>query len=137
MSVSLGMSGSRDGMSDEAKRTLKKLLKEYEVKEAHHGDCVGADTRFHAIMKKKGIRVVVHPPKNSKMRSFCEGDEVRKPLDYIERNHQIVDESDILVSFPSTKHEVLRSGTWATIRYARKRGKKVIIIHQDGSIDEM
>lgn len=135
MSISLGMSGSREGMSDEAKSAFKNILKYYEIKEAHHGDCIGADTRFHKIMKKKGIKIIIHPPKNNKMRNFCEGDETREPLDYIERNHQIVDESDILVAFPSTKHEVLRSGTWSTIRYARKKDKKIIIIYQDGSID--
>jgi len=50
------------------------------------------------------------------------------------RNHKIVDICDILVAFPQTNSETVRSGTYATIRYARKCKKPIIIIYPDGSV---
>lgn len=81
----------------------------------------------------KHFKIIVHPPKNNTMRSYCKGDVIKEEKEYIKRNHNIVDESDMLVAFPSTKSEILRSGTWATIRYARKQNKLVLIIFPDGS----
>lgn len=37
------------------------------------------------------------------------------------RNHVILDHTDHLEAFPKTSKEERRSGTWATIRYARQR----------------
>jgi predicted Rossmann fold nucleotide-binding protein DprA/Smf involved in DNA uptake len=44
----------------------------------------------------------------------------------LERNHLIVAACDVLNAAPLQDEEILRSGTWATIRYARKAGKTVI-----------
>jgi hypothetical protein len=38
------------------------------------------------------------------------------------------------VACPRTDQEQRRSGTWATVRYARKVGKPVLIIGRDGKI---
>ncbi len=70
------------------------------------------------------------------MRNFSKGDETRKPKPYLKRNHDIVDESDILIGFPSSEEERLRSGTWATVRYARKTGKRIYIIFPDGKVKQ-
>jgi hypothetical protein len=56
-----------------------------------------------------------------------------QPKKYVERDHDIVDETDMMISFPPTNKEILRSGTWTTIRYARKKKKKLYIIYPDGS----
>jgi hypothetical protein len=40
----------------------------------------------------------------------------------IERNTEIVDDSDHLFAAPKEQFEQLRSGTWATVRRARKKG---------------
>mmetsp|Transcript_30358 Transcript_30358/g.39138 ORF Transcript_30358/g.39138 Transcript_30358/m.39138 type:complete len:93 (+) Transcript_30358:152-430(+) len=39
----------------------------------------------------------------------------------------------MLIAFPPTSIEIQRSGTWATIRYARKKNKAVMIINPDGT----
>ena len=52
--------------------------------------------------------------------------------DYLVRNHDIVDVCDVLVATPGQKEEQIRSGTWATIRYARKIRKQIIIVYPDG-----
>ena len=38
----------------------------------------------------------------------------------------------MLIAFPSTQFEIQRSGTWQTIRYARKLKKKILIIYPNG-----
>jgi len=60
----------------------------------------------------------------------------RNPKPYLERNHNIVDESELLIACPKSKEEELRSGTWATVRYARKKGVRIILIYPDGSVSE-
>lgn len=41
---------------------------------------------------------------------------------YMARNDKMIELADHLIAFPETSKEVLRSGTWATIRRARKKG---------------
>jgi len=73
---------------------------------------------------KLGFKIVIHPPKNPKQRAFCKGHETREEKEYLVRDHDIVDECDLLIVVPKTRKEELRSGTWATVRYARKQGKQ-------------
>ena len=61
------------------------------------------------------------------MFDYSDGNEILPEKEYIERNHDVVDTCDLLIAMPNTELEVVRSGTWATIRYARKL-KKVIVI---------
>lgn len=75
-----GISGSRDGLTTEAKQNLINYLEEKEIEEAHHGDCVGVDTIFHDIVLNKGIKIIIHPPNVNTMRSFCNGDEIREEI---------------------------------------------------------
>jgi hypothetical protein len=101
----------------------------------HHGDCVGADTQAHFIAVNLGYKIIVHPPINNRARSYCEvgKGEIREKKPYIDRNHDIVDETQMLIGCSGSQHEVLRSGTWATIRYGRKIGNRVLILYPDGS----
>jgi hypothetical protein len=39
-----------------------------------------------------------------------------------------------VIAAPMSSAEILRSGTWATIRYARKAGKPVLIIWPNGEL---
>jgi hypothetical protein len=47
------------------------------------------------------------------------------PGGYMKRNDVLVAHADVLLAFPKTPQEELRSGTWATIRRARKAGVEV------------
>jgi hypothetical protein len=84
----------------------------------------------------KGIRIVIHPPTDPKKRAFCKGAaEIREPKPYLDRNHDIVDEgSGLLIAAPFQEEEILRSGTWATVRYAWKIGRAldVFVIRPGG-----
>ena len=55
----------------------------------------------------------------------------KPPLD---RNHDIVERCDLLIATPHTVEEQLRSGTWATIRYARKVHRPHYIIRPCGQL---
>lgn len=133
--MKLGMTGNRNGISKHALFKLQEFIKSNDITEAHHGDCIGADTDFHNFCKLSNIPIVIHPPSINSQRSFCKDSVTTKePKPYLTRNHNIVNESDILIAFPSTKEEVLRSGTWSTIRYAIKRNKIIVIVFPDGEV---
>lgn len=135
--MNLGMTGSRNGISDAALCAFKEFLSCHKSKfaMAHHGDCLGADKQFHDIIRSLDIMVTVHPPDNPKMRAYSKGDIVQVPYPYLKRNHNIVNACSVLVAFPGGRAETLRSGTWSTIRYARKEGKTIHIFYPDGTHD--
>lgn len=115
----VGFTGSRDGMNDFQHCAVEELLIKLQPSQFHHGDCLGADAEAHAIAYELDIYTVIHPPIKDIYRAFCEGSEVRESKEYIKRNHDIVNEADILLAAPNQNSESLRSGTWATVRYAR------------------
>lgn len=128
-----GFTGTRNGATEEQKFAIEYFLQTLQASELHHGDCVGADADAHWIAKRLGIKVVIHPPKLEGYRAFCEGAaQIHEPLPYLERNRRIVDETYLLLACPKEHTMILRSGTWSTVRYARKTGKRVIVIYPDG-----
>jgi hypothetical protein len=52
----------------------------------------------------------------------------------MERNRKIVDVVEVLLAVPFEDAEVLRSGTWATVRYARRVRRTTVIIRPSGVI---
>lgn len=137
-----GFTGSSEIITDYQKDTLKKLLQSYIGKnpaECHNGACINADEECRNIVLSHfpHIRMIYHPPDNKsksfkiKLRSI---DEERRPLPYLKRNLEIVAESNYLFATPSTVLEQLRSGTWATIRYARAAEVPICLIFPNGSI---
>jgi hypothetical protein len=134
----VGFTGTRLGLSrrqrDELDAVLGTLYLEG-YREFRHGDCVGADEQASAIAHDLGYRVVVHPPTDIKLQAFTDAHSVETPRPYIERNRQIVRQSDAIIATPKTMSEERRSGTWATVRYARSLYVDPrIIIWPDGAI---
>lgn len=140
MGTNIGFTGSRKGMTVKQILVLTDLFKELKPSTFHHGDCIGADQYAHSAAINQGLIVVVHPPVNPKARAWCKpgwyGGHILLPKEYIERNHDIVDACDILIATPRSDQEEQRSGTWATVRYARKVGKEIFIVCPDGSIGD-
>ena len=134
--LKVGFTGTQTGMTSEQEKTVGKLLKEIKPSEFRHGDCIGSDFQAHTIAKKLGIRIVVHPPLNSVKRAGApEPDEIMPKKEYLERNRDIVDASDILIATPESKEGAHRSGTWATVRYAMREKKPVILVFPDGTVE--
>lgn len=131
----VGFTGTSSGMSAPQKSRLFAMLGEQRWLEAHHGDCVGADAEFHAMCRALRLRVIVHPPILEHKRARCDGDVVLEPQDYLIRNRSIVDSCSLLVAAPKMAFEELRSGTWATIRYARKVRRQRRLILPSGEVE--
>lgn len=120
----IGFTGTRSGLTELQKQNITNLLNNYTHLDitVHHGDCVGADKDFHELCRKlsKDIKIVIHPPNDNKLRAFCDSVYIEKPKSYLKRNKDIVNSSNILIACPYSKTEQFRSGTWSTIRYAKK-----------------
>jgi hypothetical protein len=131
--MKIGFRGTREGMTDWQKRSLRQVLAAYQPDEFHHGDFVGADAEAHGIVKSSypAIRVVIHPPSKMTFRAFCRGEEQRPARGYIARNRDLVASCDILVAAPRSMEEQQMSGTWAVIRYARIRSATVIVLNPE------
>ena len=134
--MNFGFTGTQNGMTPLQKKAFWQFLRGYHssniIKEFHHGDCEGADKEAHDMAVYLGVYVVVHPPENSLKRAWCSGNREEKPLPYLKRNTEIVKACDMLIATPKEQEEVLRSGTWATIRRARKQNKPYLIICPEG-----
>jgi len=129
----VGFTGTQHGMSKRQQDNLRQLLTYGMVSQFHHGDCIGADAQAAQVARKERIQIVIHPPTDSKKRAWTyqEGDQVELAAPYLIRNHEIVDSlgpDGVLIAAPYTDNEVLRSGTWATVRYAQKQGIHVILL---------
>ncbi len=126
----VGVTGTQRGMDAGQLQRLSTFLASRvdHITALHHGDCIGVDEQAHHIARNLGIYIVGHPPINSRKRAFCECDELCEPEEYLDRNHTIVDECDILLVIPLTNMETLRSGTWATKRYAMNQDVRTLIL---------
>ncbi len=133
--MKVGFTGTQSGMNArqalKLARFLAVLSEPSPIDEFHHGDCIGADKQFHQFVQDCEL-TFIHPPENDKKRAWCFSHHILKPKPYLERNHDIVNATDVLIATPRTSYEELRSGTWATIRYAIKKEKKVIVIYPQG-----
>jgi hypothetical protein len=156
-----GFTGTHHGSTQAQRITLRALLMELHEKliavtplerhEFHHGDCVGADDKANDIAWDTGYHITIHPPVLIKNRAFCKAGLppqsissiailqnfiILPPKPYMVRNKDIVDDAARLFACPAGFDEELRSGTWATIRYARKKKIPITIIWPDGTIKE-
>ncbi len=148
--LKLGFTGTHHGMDAFQKESIAllftQLFREYDEIEFHHGDCIGADAQAATILNQLreeqtwsmnhcAVRIICHPgyppnhPKETKFRAFTDfNDEVRDPKPFIARDHDIVDETEKMVATPVTEEEETRSGTWTTVRYARKQGREITVL---------
>lgn len=125
--MTVSFTGTRKGMSQSQERQLHYLLSILAAAVSYdqtlgslsfrHGGAKGADLQADAIAEqwipRKYIRAFPPPPGES-------------PL--IRDKRDIAMPCHLLIAAPHTDTEELRSGTWATVRYARAAGKPVIML---------
>jgi len=117
----VAFTGTRAGMSEAQLDQLESVLRWLRLAFAdyagrvvlHEGEARGADLQAKALAERLGgFRIAEHPAG-------------RDPL---ARNRDMVDASSVLVAAPATDREAQRSGTWATVRYARRLCRPVIML---------
>lgn len=139
----IGFTGTRKSMTKEQKSVVSYHLwvrTSLIGGEVHHGDCIGADVEFHRMAMRLKLEVFKHPAIEippSYQRAYCEGGVELGAKDPLVRNRDIVDAVDVMIAAPAHSHEVLRSGTWTTIRYAKRIGRHLIIVYPDGAVEEV
>jgi hypothetical protein len=104
------------------------------IQDFHHGDCVGADEQAAKLAAKFGYHIIGHPPIEASGRANFPSAIERDPKPFLARNLDIVRESELILATPKEYDEVRRSGTWATIRYARRFSRKLRIILPSGRV---
>jgi len=129
----IGFTGTRRGMTGDQAATVARILRRLYKgghQEFHHGGEPHSDAQAAELAEIIGYKVVVHPGGNAKQN--------------IKRNHEIVDVSRVMIAAPFGDSEVLRSGTWATIRYANGHlnyayppggPRPMLVVWPDGSYD--
>ena len=135
--MKVGFTGARDGMTERQSLALAQLVQSSVWSEFHHGGCVGADCQAHAlVLTWKQRRDTPHPAIHNHpaclpahVIGVCpDPDALYAPMEPLTRNRVIVDNVALLVAAPRGLIEENRSGTWATIRYARAQGVPVVIL---------
>lgn len=146
----IGFTGTKEGTTRKQHAALYEVIQSLLPDEFHHGDCVGADEEAHKVvcevMLVRPGHIFLHPPLDTKFRAYCGQWELPAgcsltelpALDYLHRNKRIVMRCpNYLIACPAQVQEQLRSGTWATIRYARQREvKHRYIIEPSGKVKE-
>lgn len=134
----LGFTGTRLSVTQIQTTLTRVLVEKIKPKHAHHGACVGGDEMFHNICEDYDIIRWLHLP----IQRMYEMKFIYNPktdmrlgrLSYSDRNQEIIGCSDALIATPHEDHEILRSGTWMTIRYARMARRPAYILFPDGKV---
>ena len=135
----IAFTGTRHGLTFDQHRSLEQQLSLLAPDEVHHGDCIGADAEFDSLCRSRDCVINLHPATLERYRAGCKATPpavLHHPQSPLKRNRLIVVASDLLLAAPSSSSEVLRSGTWASIRYARKLGKRVVLILPNGTVND-
>jgi predicted Rossmann fold nucleotide-binding protein DprA/Smf involved in DNA uptake len=119
--MKIGIVGNRSGWDYITVKATLMELGLYKSDMIISGGSDGVDTFAQMIAKEIGSEMVIFYPDPSKP----------SPQRYFDRNKEIALRCDVLVAFDrgSSSH----SGTLNTINYAKKEGKTVIVVSDEGS----
>lgn len=136
----VGFTGTRKGTTCQQFHALYAWLRACPAVGFHHGACLGADVEAcrlaHDLYGRNAI--VAHPSNIGDMTSPVALElsyMMTPPRPPLARNRDIVNACDVLLACPEGP-ETLRSGTWSTVRFARKISRPVVIVWPDGRVDE-
>lgn len=143
--LSVSFTGTRVGMNEPQWETLNDLFPKLFDRDGlnywHNGDCVGADEQAHTMVwslkRVRGYTIVTHGYPalvSGKFRAGSAFDRVHTAMPPLVRDLLMVDAAHVTVATPRLMKEERRSGTWASIRYARKTHTPLFIVWPDGRI---
>ena len=127
--INIAYSGTQQGMNEAQMLALRGLIPD--GARFHHGDCIGGDSQAHLLAIKASCEIYIHPCTIEDKRAYNSGAYrvylARSPL---LRNRVMVEATDWLIATPFQDNEVLRSGTWSTIRYAQRYRRLFHSVHR-------
>ena len=129
----VGFTGTRRGMTANQLVAVAELLDKLAPTTVHHGDAVGADAEFDYMAKCRKIRRIAHPSNKKSQRSGCDCEVVHDEKAPLARNRDIVDHCQHLIAAPGSMTVRMRSGTWATVRYATGK-TEVTVVYPNGQV---
>jgi hypothetical protein len=132
-----GVTGSREKPTGVQVRNCRQWIEDNKPQELHHGGCVGADEAVAQIGACHTPKCVCHPPLERSLASQYAiqiSDQCLPDKPYEDRNQDIVNICDILLAMPKTMKEEQRSGTWMTVRMARRAKKPIVFFWPDGTV---
>lgn len=142
--MKVGFTGTREGMTESQVTSLEQwVLLHQGWTEFHHGCCIGSDaTAVSIFYDDRGALfdgvIHGHPSNLTYLTSefaVQKSDDLHSAKPPLERNRDIVTACDVLLACPKGAEEI-RSGTWASVRAARRAGKRVVIFWPDGAVTE-
>lgn len=137
--MDVGSTGTRKGMNLAQATAFEVVIIGLAPTVFRGGDCVGADKQMMEFVRRAlpACKLVGHLPTIGSHRAYFDGyHEVRPARPYHVRNRDIVDECRVLIGCPASLDRQLYGGTHYTIDYARKVGRRVIVIAPDGTISD-
>lgn len=122
----VGFTGTRDGMTESQIDQLALMLVVFKSHENqfHFGGSGRSDLRAREIAKSFGFAIHWHPCPGISLASLgplveeATAEHWRQVFPPLVRNRNIVAAVNVLIAAPNSDDEELRSGTWATTRYA-------------------
>lgn len=133
----LGVTGTREHLTQIQETSGLRLLRDRRDRGIiwqHNGDCIGADHFAARTWRRMGGLIFGHPPSDNKGRAYFAFDKAALPAPYGVRDQTIVDWADTMIAFPKTMQEEQRSGTWMTVRMARRKGISISFVWPNGEI---
>lgn len=136
----VSFTGTQEGMTFKQMQKIKVLLEELEPTIVIHGDCIGADEQFHQLVctyRKifdKQVMIKIYPSTHEHKRAYCDGDQIMPQEPPLDRNKHIASEGDRLIACPKEMTQIIRSGTWTTVRKAKNLGKIVYVVLPNGDV---
>jgi hypothetical protein len=114
--MDIGFTGTRKGMSSSQTDQLYQVLSWFEGEDKFfHGDAEGSDKQAAKIaMEEYGM--MARPIR------------IKKGETPLQRDDRLVKEIECLIAAPFQNKEIIRSGTWYTVRQARKKGIPIIFL---------
>lgn len=132
--MDVGFTGSRLGMTDRQVMALAGLLRETKAATFHHGCAIGADAQAHRTAEQiVGLQIHLHRPiQPFQMEPGLTGVEW-PPKPFLKRNRLLVRCVRLLIGAPHGPDEQ-RSGSWSTLRFARRIGRPIVILWPNGEV---
>lgn len=136
----VGVTGTSLGPTPRQHAAMRHFLCGISMTRFVHGAAPGVDTLAHNIVRACHGHIVIeaHPsnlPARSSTLAVPMGNmEIWPEKPPLDRDRFIVQRIHGLLAVPPTDEEIVRSGTWATVRYAREIGIAIYLIRRDGRI---